>query len=254
MVIARSRTRTAGKKTNPFVMLGLLAAVAGVGMVGLAAWHYFTQRQARAYQLKLCRGITLVNELTPTACKYFYSAKKEAPTQEDWKPFRDCKARDGDIFDAMITESVGAEDRVADAAFYRDGKGADGSVMRWGLQAHNYRYYGQVGPGREPDCHRTQVQVVPGYVELGGVKKSALFFRRPILEKPDKTDTEYGKAVVILLADVPSPEPSAAPTAVPAPAPQPPGPPTPAPAAPAPEPKGTAPAPAEKPAAESGPK
>ncbi len=207
----RSRTRNVQKSGNPFIMLGVAAALVGLGLISLAGWYYVSQREKRARRVKVLRGVDLLEKLTPIACDYFYTGKHLALKREPvptsvWAPFV-AAHNDGDLVDAVITDH-NPQPIFYDAAFYRTGKSADGQSMVWGMAATGSEYLGEAGPAPEP--HRTQVQVVEGFVQIGGVRRKAMFFRRPILVDLSKTDREYGKAVIILLADVPSPEPGAA--------------------------------------------
>jgi outer membrane biosynthesis protein TonB len=247
--------RGASKPGNPFVTPAVLASLLGAALVGAALYYHFEQRKKHFAAVKLLRGVELLDRLTPVACDYFYAKKEGALPLEAWAPLRECE-KDPDFFEAMITRSKGAEDHFVDAARYKGLKSRDGTVVHPRMYSSGFDYLGERGP--QPYPEKTQVQRVLGEVAIGDKIRPAIFFRRPILLDPNRTDSEMGKAVIILFNDVPSPEPGrlaaapapeSKPETQPAPAPEEP---KPAPAEQKPPAPAPTPAPEEKPAAEAG--
>ncbi len=215
MAIARSRIRQkqkepegapARKPRNPYVALVLLVALVGVVLVIGAFAYYMIQRQKRARQVKIIRGMILLDQLDDIACDYYYTGKDKKNEghlpEEVWAPFKE-HAKAGDLFDAVITVSQGAKDPTADACFYKEGKAAGGEVVRYSMGRHWPE--GPAGPPPNPDMGR--VQIIEGSVIIGTKSKRVYFFRRPILHPKHGTGGWYGRAMIILYRDAASPEP-----------------------------------------------
>lgn len=215
MAAARSRIRQkqkggqAGaerKPRNPYVVLVMLVALVGVVLVIGAFVHYMIKRQERAEQVKIIRGITLLDQLDDIACDYYYTGKDKKNDghlpDAIWAPFKE-HAKAGDLFDAVITVSEGTSDPTADACFYKEGKAAGGETLRFSMGKP--RHEGKLGP--QPNPQRAQVQIVNGSVIIGTKSKRVIFFRRPILHPLYGTRQWFGQAVIILYRDVDSPEP-----------------------------------------------
>ncbi len=220
MAIARSRIRQKQKQKqkgeqaaaaerkprNPYVVLVMLVALVGVVLVIGAFVYYMIERRKRAEQVKIIRGMTLLDQLDDIACDYYYTGKDKKNDghlpDAAWAPFKE-HAKAGDLFDAVITVSEGAKDPTADACFYKEGKAAGGEALR--VTMGRPRYEGKPGP--QPNPKRAQVQIVNGSVVIGTKSKRVIFFRRPILHPLHGTKMWFGQAVIILYRDVDSPEP-----------------------------------------------
>jgi hypothetical protein len=200
----RSRTRAPQKPGNPFIFWGILAGCVGLVFVGLAAYFFKTRSEESEQARKWKRGVELVNQLTPIACDYFYAGKKGPLPDEVWAPFK-AYEKDRDLFDAALIVKVPMTDQtmIIDQARYKGNKAEGGMQVRRSTYPETKQYYGRPGPLPEPT--RTQVEIVKGEVEAGGVSKKVVFFRRPILENESKTGFEYGQAEIILFEDVQSP-------------------------------------------------
>jgi hypothetical protein len=181
-------------------MIGVMAGLVGLVLVIAAVIFLFSRSKRRAQRVKLIRGITLLDRLDDAACDYFYNKKKGALPDEVWAPFIAEADKHGDLVDAVITEARGAEDKFIDAARYKKG-------MKWTFTVAGLgSLYGPPGT-KGPEPWRAQVQVIPGYVQIEGVRANVLFFIRHILVKGNDTSGWYGKATIILLRDKPSPPP-----------------------------------------------
>lgn len=208
----RSRARAPQSPANPFVFWGILAACAGLVLVGLAAYFYKTRSEESARAAKWKRGVEILNRLTKdVACDYFYNRKQGRLPDEAWAPFRAYETDGrGDFLDAMlIRKDIAGANMILDAARYKEGKGIDGQQMAWSELTPSV-YLGR--PGQPPEPQRAQVEIFEGKVRMGTAAQPVFIFRRPILDN-DRTSFELGQAVVILFRD---PQPGAAPAATPA--------------------------------------
>ena len=209
-MVVRSRTRNAQKSGNPFIMLGVAAALVGLGLISLAGWYYVSQREKRVHRVRMIRGLALLEKLTPLATDYYYSGKgladkPEPLPPEKWAAFKEQEG-EADFVDAMITKTVGKENHFADAFRYKTGKTAQGEPIPGNTRAAKIWFYPE--DRQAPDDQ--SVQVIEGRTTIGGVERSVIMIRRSIMVGPSKPGLEYGKALIILLADVPCPEPGAA--------------------------------------------
>jgi hypothetical protein len=218
MAVARTRIRrkqqdqqaaAARKARNPYAAIWLMTGLVGMVLIVAALVFHIYARVGYRKQVKLVRGLTLLGELDDLACDYYYNEKDKKDggqmPPEVWASFKK-HAEAGDLFDAMIMTSHGAEDKVADACFYRTGRAAGGQEVKftWG----RYWYHGKPGPPPAPEM--AQVQVVEGYVVIGNKQERVICFRRPIVH-PKHPNLRFGRAVIVLYADAPSAEPGEAP-------------------------------------------
>jgi hypothetical protein len=183
-------------------MMVLIAALLGLGLVILALIYHLNVRAKCARQVKLIRGIQLLDRLDDLACDCLYNQKKGPLPAEDWAYFVAEAEKHGDLVDAVIQRAQGFDYQFVDSALYR--KSLKWTVSRLG-RGELYGPEGNVGP--EP--WRAQVQVLPGRVAVPGRRGSApvLFFHRHILLRGRSTKGWYGRATIILRTDVPSPKP-----------------------------------------------
>ncbi|HOX08322.1 MAG TPA: hypothetical protein PK280_18150 [Planctomycetota bacterium] len=211
----RSRARGA-QDSNPFILLGVAAALVGMGMVGLAAWYFVSSAAKREQNLRISRGVEILNKMTGPTADFFYSGKglaekRETLPPEAWAAIKEYE-NDPDFVDAMVTKSVGAENHFVDAFRYKTGKTAQGEPIPGRLTSDTAPiYHGEPGPPPEPN--RARIQILMGTSVIGGKERKVMMFRRSILVNSAKTDLEYGKAMVLMFADVPVPASARTPAA-----------------------------------------
>ena len=209
MAVARSRTRKPSKPRqprNPFVALGVAVGLVGFLMVCIAGYWVFTRSLKRKENIKMKRGLDLLEQLVPIACDYYYTGKDKENNghlpDAVWAPLKKHIEESEDVFDAVITLSQGATDPYADACLYKEGKSAAGQVIRVAM-GKNW-YHGRPGPPPNPEMG--QVQIIEGSVTIGSVTEKVYFFRRPILDQKKGTGAWHGRAMIILFRDRSSPE------------------------------------------------